>query len=288
MSDRYEVHELMICRIAQEMTSEGEHITLLGSFTPLAYAAYMLGKMTHAKDAWLVAYNSIGMRPIELSFTGAEAAAYRGSVARASYTENGQRVHLGTRGLLECVSSAQIDGDGAINLSAIGDYDSPKVRLPGGAGSPEVLQNYRRVVAYFTKHDTRTLTEKVDFATGKRIPISAEARAEMGLVTDGPIRIVTPLAVLAKSEDDEPYAVESVHPGVDVDEVVERTGFELTVPSDVPATVEPTDEQLALLRDRIDPFGTVKFDFLGGAERLEYLESVLEREWERAEAMLED
>lgn len=283
----YETHELMICRIAAEMSDEEEHITILGSFTPLAYAAYMLGKLTHARDAWMVGYNSIGMPPVELSFTGTEPAAYKGAYARNSFTPNGHLVHLGTRGLLECVSSAQMDGDGAINLSAIGDYDQPKVRLPGGAGSPEVVQNYRKVVAYFSRHDRRTLVEKVDFATGRRTPISQAAREARDFQA-GPILIVTPLAVLRKDDDDRPFALESTHPGVTPEQVIEQTGFALDVPTQVPTTAEPTDEQVRLLRERIDPHGTVAFDFLSGAERLDYLERLLAGEWERAAARLRE
>jgi glutaconate CoA-transferase subunit B len=288
MSGDYEIHELMVCRIAAEMRDPGEHVTVLGSFTPLAYAAYMLAKLTHAPDAWMVGYNAIGMLPVELSFTGAEAAAYRGSLARLSYTANGHLVHLGTHGLLECVSSAQMDGDGAINLSTIGPYDAPKVRLPGGAGAPEVVQNYRRVLAYFSRHDARTLVEKVDFATGRRMPISADRRAAEGLVTDGPMRILTPLAVLAKDDDARPFAIETLHPGVTAQEVVANTGFALAVPEDIPTTAVPTAQQLELLRTRIDPFGTVAFDFLTGDARLDYLEGVLAKEWARAEALVSD
>ncbi|UGS34846.1 CoA-transferase [Capillimicrobium parvum] len=283
---KYDVHEVMVCRIASEMTEEGDYVTILGSFTPLAYAAYMLAKLTHAPDAWLVGYNAIGMPPVELSFTGSEAAAYRGSLARNSFTPNGHLVHLGTHGLLECVSSAQMDGDGAINLSAIGDYDHPKVRLPGGAGAPEVVQNYRKVVAYFSKHDARTLCAKVDYATGRRTPISRDKREALGLVSGGPVTIVTPLAVLVKEDDERPFAIESVHPGVSVDEVVAATGFAVDVPADVPTTAEPTAEQIDLLRNRIDPLGTVRFDFLSGEERLAYLEEVLAKEWARAEELV--
>ncbi len=286
MSDAYDVHELMVCRIASEMTQEGDFVTILGSFTPLAYAAYMLAKLTHAPDAWLVGYNAIGMPPVELSFTGSEAAAYRGSLARLSFTPNGHLVHLGTHGLLECVSSAQIDGEGAINLSAIGDYDRPKVRLPGGAGAPEVLQNYRKVIAYFSRHDRRTLVEKVDFATGRRTPISEARRAELGLVTSGPITIITPLAVLAKHEDDQPFMIQSLHPGVQAEEVVDNTGFPLHVPASIPETDRPTSAQLKLLRETIDPQSTVRFDFLSGEERLAYLEQVLDGEWARAEEFI--
>lgn len=281
---QYEIHELMITRLASEMTDEGEHVVIMGSFTPLAYAAYMLGKLTHAQDSWLGGYNAMGIRPIELSLTGSEAAVYRGATFVSGFNQNGWLFHLGTRGLLECVSSAQMDGDGAINLSVIGDYASPKVRLPGGAGSPEVVQNYRRMVAYFTKHDRRTLVEKVDFATGRRVPIDADRRRSLGLCP-GPILIVTPLAVLRKDGDDTPFELESVHPGVEVDSVIENTGFEVTVPESVGVTPTPSEEQLRLLRERIDPSGTARFDFLTGTERLEYLKALLEREWDKGVAL---
>jgi acyl CoA:acetate/3-ketoacid CoA transferase beta subunit len=163
----------------------------------------------------------------------------------------------------------------------IGDYDRPKVRMPGGAGSPEVVQHYQRIVAYFGRHDKRTLVAKVDFRTGGRRPISAQARRERGLLT-GPIRIVTPLAVMVKDEDDAPFRLETLHPGVDVEQVVDNTGFELDVPTDVGVTTVPRAEQLALLRDRIDPFGTIRFDFMDAQERKASVRRILQQEWDRA------
>ncbi len=276
--------EQMVCRIAAEVDASG--VTVLGSFTPLAYASYVLAKLTHARDAWLVGFNAVGMPPVELNLTGVEAAAYRGASARWSFLETTSAVHLGGRGLVECISPAQIDGDGAFNVSAIGDPDRPKVRLPGGAGAPEVVQHYERIVAYVGRHDRRTLVERVDFATGRRRPIAAAERRRRGLLA-GPVRIVTPLAVLAKHADAEPFAVESVHRGVAVDEVVANTGFALTVPAHVPVTPEPTAEQLRLLRERIDPFRTIRFDLLDARERAATVRSILDREWDRALRALE-
>lgn len=100
----------------------------------------------------------------------------------------------------------------------------------------------------------------------------------------GPVVVVTNLAVLVKDDDDRPFRLESVHPGVEP--AVERTGFALDVPAEVPATPEPTPEQLCLLRERIDPRGTVKFDFLPGKERLGYLKEILDAEWQQAAALV--
>ena len=275
----YEIHELMVTRVAAEVDDEG--VVVMGSFTPLAYAAYMLAKVTHAKDAYLAGFDAVGMAPIQLSFTGAEAAAYKGAVCRWGMLTEINSIHLSNHGGVEAVSSAQFDGDGAINLSVIGDFDQPKVRLPGGAGAAEVIKMYRKMVAYFGDHNSRTLVEKVSFVTGTRWKVGAESRRAAHL-KPGPIVVVTNLAVLVKDDDDRPFRVDSVHPGVEVDTVVENTGFALDVPDDVPTTAMPTDEQLRLLREEIDPYGTVKFDFVAGKERLAYLEGILDAEWQRA------
>lgn len=280
MSD-YEVHELMTCRVAAEVDQDG--VTVMGSFTPLAYAAYMLAKLTHAPDAYLVGFDAVGMQPVQLSFTGAEAAAYKGAVCRWGMLTEINSIHLSNHGGVEAVSSAQFDGDGAINLSAIGPFEQPKVRLPGGAGAAEVIKMYRKMIAYFGNHNTRTLVDKVGFVTGTRWKVGRESREAAGL-PPGPVIVVTNLAVLVKDTDDRPFRIDSVHPGVEVATVVENTGFQLDVPAEVPLTAEPTAAQLDLLRGRIDPFGTVKFDFVSGRDRLAYLRSILQAEWERAAA----
>ena len=52
---------------------------------------------------------------------------------------------------------------------------------------------------------------------------------------------------------DHSMRLRSVHPGVTVDEIVESTGFALVVPDDVPETRAPTDEDLRLIREVLDP-----------------------------------
>ncbi|MGE3622114.1 MAG: CoA-transferase [Acidimicrobiia bacterium] len=282
MSD-YEIHELMVTRVAAEVDESG--VVVMGSFTPLAYAAYMLAKLTHAPDVYLTGFDAVGMRPVQLSFTGAEAAAYKGAVCRWGMLTEVNSIHLANNGAVEAVSSAQFDGTGAINISVIGDFDKPAVRLPGGAGAAEVIKMYRRMVAYFGNHNSRTLVDKVNFVTGTRWKVGKAAR-EAAHLLPGPIVVVTNLAVLVKEEDDKPFRIESLNPGVDAQTVVDNTGFELEVPDDIPTTPEPTPDQLRLLREKIDPYGTVKFDFVSGKERLGYLKGILDAEWARAEASL--
>jgi acyl CoA:acetate/3-ketoacid CoA transferase beta subunit len=274
----YEIHELMVTRLAAEV--DGQGVVVMGSFTPLAHAAYMLAKLTHAPDAYLVGFDAVGMAPIPLSFTGTEAAAYKGAVARWGMLTEIHSIHLSNHGGVEAVSAAQLDGRGAINLSAIGSFEQPRVRLPGGAGAAEVIKMYRKMVAYFPDHSPRTLVQQVDFVTGTRWKVGRAAREAAGL-PPGPIVVVTNLAVLVKEDDDRPFRLQSVHPGVEAAEVVAATGFEVEVGAGVATTPEPTPSQLRLLRERIDPHGTVKLDFVPGPDRLAYLQALLDAEWAR-------
>jgi len=273
----YSVGELMCVTLAKEI--EDGDVVVLGSFTPLAYASYILAKITHAPNITLLAYASVDTRPFQLSFTRAEAAATRGAALLWTMLEDLNSVHLKGRGDVEAISSIQADQYGNINLSVIGEYDTPKLRGPGGAGAPEVIKMHRKMIGYFPSHTTRTFVPKVDVITGTRYVIGAEERVKAGY-RPGPIRYITNLAVISKEEKDKPFKIDSLHPGVSVEQVVENTGFELEVPRDIPETEKPTAEQVRLLREEVDPYGTIAFDFKPGKERLEYLNEILQKELE--------
>ena len=273
----YSIGELMCVTLAKEI--EDGDVVVLGSFTPLAYASYILAKITHAPNITLLAYASVDTRPFQLSFTRAEAAATRGAALMWTMLEDLNSVHLKGRGDVEAISSIQADQYGNINLSVVGEYDKPLLRGPGGAGAPEVIKMHRKMIGYFPSHTTRTFVPKVDVITGTRYVIGAKERVKAGY-RPGPIRYITNLAVISKEEKDNPFKIDSLHPGVSVEQVVENTGFELEVPRDIPETEKPTKEQIRLIREEIDPYGTIAFDFKPGKERLGYLNEILQKELE--------
>ena len=273
----YSVGELMCVSLAREI-DDGD-VIVLGSFTPLAYASYILAKITHAPNSTLLAYAAVDFRPFQLSFIRAETAATRGAACIWTMLEDLNSVHLKGRGDVEAISSIQADGYGNINLSVVGDYNSPKLRGPGGAGAPEVIKMHRKMIGYFPNHSKMTFVPKVDVITGTRYVIGAEERIKSGY-RPGPIRYITNLAVISKEEKDKPFKIDSLHPGVSAEQVVENTGFELEVPSDIPETDKPTEEHVRLLREEVDPYGTLEFDFKPGRERLGYLNEILQKELE--------
>jgi glutaconate CoA-transferase subunit B len=271
----YSTAELVCVAVAREI--EDGDILILGSFTPLAFVSYIMAKLTHAPNVMYMAYSSVDARPFRLSFASYEAAATKGGVARWNMTECINSLYLGIGVDVEPVSSIQADQYGNINISVVGNYEKPVLRGPGGAGAPEVVKMHRKMIGYFPNHSKRTLVTRVDFVTGTRWKIGNEARIKAGL-RPGPLKYITNLAILSKEEEDKPFQIDSVHPGVSVDQVIENTGFELTVPKDVPQTEKPTKEQIRLLREEVDPYGIVAFDFISGKDRPAYLKQILDRE----------
>jgi glutaconate CoA-transferase subunit B len=144
---------------------------------------------------------------------------------------------LCARGGLDLVflGCAQVDAGGRTNVSVIGDWNNPKVRLPGGGGAAVMMPTAKRVATWRTEHSTRTLVEKLDFIT-----------AAGNLQT-----LVTPIAVFQMRAGR--LALESWNPQVALDDVVRRTGFRFDAERAAP-TPAPTAAEHAALRS-LDPHG---------------------------------
>jgi acyl CoA:acetate/3-ketoacid CoA transferase beta subunit len=147
---------------------------------------------------------------------------------------------------------SQIDRYGNTNISAIGDFARPTRQLVGVRGAPGNTVNHPTSY-WIPKHTTRTFVSTVDMVSGVGYDRAAET-AEAGRFHELR-RVVTNLAVLDFDTPDHRMRLASVHPGVTVGEVVAATGFDLVVPDDVPDTRQPTDDELALIRDVLDPGG---------------------------------
>jgi acyl CoA:acetate/3-ketoacid CoA transferase beta subunit len=142
------------------------------------------------------------------------------------------------------MGAAQIDRHGNQNISAIGDWKCPKAQLLGVRGAPGNTVNHP--VSYWVpRHSPRVFTDHVDMVCGVGYDRGAH---ELRMV-------VTNLAVLDFGTPERVMRLRSVHPGVEVADVVAATGFPLAVPDQVPVTRPPTDEELGLIRSRLDPDG---------------------------------
>ena len=153
------------------------------------------------------------------------------------------------------LGAAQVDMFGNINSSVIGDFDAPKVRLPGTGGANDIASLCRQVFVV-TAHEPRRFVEKVDFITSPGNLSGGSSRRDAGLVFGRVAGVITDLALLDFEPDLGRMRLTGLHPGVTVDQVVAATGFELLMADELADLEAPTAEELAVLR-RLDPAGTI-------------------------------
>ena len=190
-----------------------------------------LARATHAPECVLI-YESgtIGAKPAQLplSIGDGELAETADAVVSVpemfAYWLQGGRIDVGFLG------AAQIDRHGNLNSTVIGDYDRPKVRLPGAGGAPEIATSVRDVFVML-RHSTRAFVEKLDFTTsvGDRVSV-----------------VVTDLGILEPRDGE--LTLTAIHPGANADEARAATGWELRVADDLGDTLPPTEAELAALR----------------------------------------
>ncbi len=158
------------------------------------------------------------------------------------------------------MGASQMDMYGNQNFAAIGDdYSKPKVQLLGMRGAPGNLIN-NKTSYWLPNHSTRVFVPSVDVVSGPGYDRMREV-GEVGSRFHNIVRVVTPLAAMDFETPDNRMRLRSLHPGVTVDEVVENTGFDLVIPDDVPESRLPTDEELQILRNELDPKGLRKAEF---------------------------
>jgi glutaconate CoA-transferase, subunit B len=132
------------------------------------------------------------------------------------------------------LGAAQVDRFGNLNSTVIGDYDNPKTRLPGAGGAPEIALGCPEVVVV-AEHNTRTLVERLDFLT----------------TVAAPSAVITDLGLLEPDPETKELTLTRLHPGVDVDQALEATGWDLAVVDDPARTEAPTEAELTALRELV-------------------------------------
>lgn len=150
------------------------------------------------------------------------------------------------------LGAAQIDRFGSLNTSFIGDARSPRVRLPGAGGAPEIMMNAAEVFVIMRRHDHGSFPAKLDFCTSPSPVRGRESGLGLRHRGMGVSTVITPLCTLERSSAYSELELVSVHEGVSVDEVRSATGWDLKVAADVHVTAPPSDESIRLLREEID------------------------------------
>jgi len=152
------------------------------------------------------------------------------------------------------MGASQVSRYGDTNIASIGPWERPTAQLLGSRGAPGNTVNH--ATSYWVpNHSTRIFVDEVDFVSG--LGPARAARLGGTLPEHNDIRhVVTNLCVIDFQSPECAARLRSIHPGVTVEEVIRKTGFPLVIPDDVGETRAPTDDELHLIRDVIDPTGT--------------------------------
>ena len=208
-----------------------------------------LARSTHAPECHLI-YESgtIGAKPevLPLSIGDGELAEHADSVVSVpeifNYWLQAGRVDVGFLG------AAQIDRYANINTTVVGKYDSPKVRLPGAGGAPEIAASAKEVIVVL-RQKPRAFVEELDFITSVGYAEGGDSRSRLGYQGAGPKTVITDLGILTPDPGTKELTLTGLHPGATVEQAREATGWDLKVADDLAESAPPTEKELSVLRD---------------------------------------
>lgn len=213
-----------------------------------------LARRTHAPHLLMI-YEAgvIGAQPARLPLSIGDPTLVSGALSVCSmydifafYLQRGN-VDVGFLG------GAQIDRFGNINATVIGEYNHPKVRLPGSGGSMEIAAWANRCYI-ITPHQKRRFPEKVDFRTSAGFLSGRSQREAARLRGAGPLAVVTNLGIMEPDEEGE-LVLTALYPGATQEEAKSNTGWDLKIVPDLLVTEPPTSKELRILREDLDPDG---------------------------------
>jgi len=245
----YSPSEMMIVRAAREL--EDGQVVFVGIGLP--NLAANLAKRLHAPHIEMIYEAGVfGARPLRLPLSIGDPTLVTGANAVCSIPEifmfylQGGLIDVGLLG------AAQIDRYGNINTTVIGSYQSPKVRLPGigGASAISLLAKKVLVITNLTK---RGFPERVDFISTPGFLSRKGERDKLPVEERGSSAIVTDLGVFGFDRDSGEVVLNSLYPGVKVEEIREKVGWELRISDQLTTSPEPEKEELRIIREELDP-----------------------------------
>lgn len=246
------IDELMVVTLAREFTDDTRAFNGAVSFVPVA--AYLLARATHAPElVWAASSIAVDANPPRLGESTLSDSIWDGASMLSNSPFDFWSWAQGARYNTFAFRGAQMDRFGNVNNTVIGPYDAPKVRLPGGGGMADLGCMIPNIYLWSTTHDPRTFVESLDFRSGLGWGDGGDHRERLGL-PGGPRLCVTNLCVFDFEPESKGMRLRSLHPGVTFEQVQEATGFEVLLPDgDVPTTAAPTEHELRVLREQVDP-----------------------------------
>ena len=241
----YTASEMMTIAAARALTNEDVCFVGIG----LPSAACNLARLTHAPRITLI-YESgtLATRPDVLPLSIGDGELCATALTTVSVPEIFRYWLQGGRITVGFLGGAQVDRFGNLNTTVIGKYASPKVRLPGAGGAPEIASSCGQVYIVM-RQGLRSFVKEIDFLTSIGHGRTGTERQALCLKTKGPVLLVTDLCMMSPDSSSHELTVASLHPGVTRDQVRANTGWDIKFSESVKETPAPNSLELETLRD---------------------------------------
>ena len=261
----------------------------VGAVSPLASASYLLAKATTAPDLTLITNGGcyVDVEPRPVLFGLGEWLDTCSALTIMGGEESYEWFYQAGLVSFEVVSVAQIDAYGRTNNREVVTPSGRRVRLPGQGGMADVADMHRHFVIYLPRQSVLNTPERVPFSTAGRSILTAADRKAAGY-QPGNVILVTNLAVFRLDDRTGRFRVAEVFPWTTFVELRDATGFDLGIDSldDVPVVLPPTTTELDALRQRVDPIGIRKLEFVASRDRGPLLEASIRAEADLARRVL--
>ncbi len=246
----YNDMELMICVAAREL----ENGATVGVGTGAPCAAAMLAQKTSSPELVIVfEAGGVGPELPEMPISVGDSRTTHRAVMAGSM---GDIMAYCSRGFVDYtfLGGAQIDMYGNLNSTVIGDHAKPAVRFPGSGGANDFASFCWKTMV-MTPQDTKRFVEKVDFLTTPGWLSGGDSREKAGLPPGtGPYRIITNMAVMDFEPESKRMRIITINPGYSLMDVQNNCGFELLEADKIKETIPPSEKEIEILREQVDPY----------------------------------
>lgn len=244
----YTPSELMVAVAARELR---DHETVLVGVGIPNLAANLARKLQAPNLNMVYESGAVGSNPSRMPLSIGDPCLVTGAKSICSMYEQFAYYLQGGKIDVGFLGGAQIDKYGNINSTVIGNYEAPKVRLPGSGGACDIASNVKKIIV-ITPHEKRRFVEKVDFLTSPGFVDGKEKWRQLKLQGGGPYAVITNLCTMKFDETTGEMTVVSLHPGVTIDKVWESTPWKVKVADRLEQTPAPTEMEIMALRS-LDP-----------------------------------
>jgi glutaconate CoA-transferase subunit B len=243
--------ELMIVSASRAL--QGIRVVFVGVGLP--NIACNLARRSHSPSLELVYESGIfGANPARLPLSIGDPTLVSDSTSAVSMADLFMLYLQGGLVDVALLGGAQIDRYGNLNSTVIGDYGDPKVRLPGSGGACEIAVNAGKVLIIM-RLKKRAFVERLDFLTSPGHLEGSPARRELGMPGGGPDLVITDRALFSFASAGREMTLIEVAQGETPEDIQAEVSWPLRISEDVKEMTPPSDDELLLIREKLDPGG---------------------------------